>query len=166
MNLIDKLENNQRLEFDDAIKLYDLDLFTLGKYANKIREAKNGKKVYFNINRHINPTNLCADVCKFCAFSSHRQSAEKSYTMSYEQIIEAVDKSVLNGAKEIHIVSAHNPNVSWQWYLEIFKMIKDKYPNLKIINFKLNRINKTFFCFIKNQKTNKKYSHRKQESIQ
>lgn len=132
MNLIDKLEKSQRLEFDDAIKLYDLDLFTLGKYANKIREAKNGKKVYFNINRHINPTNLCADVCKFCAFSSHRQSAEKSYTMSYEQIMEAVDKSVLNGAKEIHIVSAHNPNVSWQWYLEIFKMIKDKYPNLHI----------------------------------
>ncbi|WP_435369427.1 hypothetical protein [Campylobacter hyointestinalis] len=69
MSLIDKLENGQRLGYDEGLALYDLDLFTLGKYANKVRQKLNSNKVYFNINRHINPTNLCADTCKFCAFS-------------------------------------------------------------------------------------------------
>ena len=43
MSIIEKLENNQRLNYEDAIKLYDLDLFTLALYANKIREEKHGK---------------------------------------------------------------------------------------------------------------------------
>lgn len=131
MSIIDKLNSGERLNFEDGIRLWDLDLFTLGKFANTFRTKLNGKKVYFNINRHINPTNLCADVCLFCAFSSHRKN-EFAYTMSHEEIMAIVDDTIRRGTKEIHIVSAHNPNVSWQWYLEIFKMIKDKYPFLHI----------------------------------
>lgn len=71
-NLITKLENEERLNQEEANALWDLDLFTLGKYAHK--NALNFmEKVYFNINRHINPTNICADTCKFCAFSAHRK---------------------------------------------------------------------------------------------
>lgn len=131
MSLIDKLENGQRLGYDDGLALYDLDLFTLGKYANKVRQKLHSNKVYFNINRHINPTNLCADTCKFCAFSAHRKN-DNAYTMSHEEIMKIVDDTVKNGTKEIHIVSAHNPFVTPQWYLEIFKMIKQKYPFLHI----------------------------------
>ncbi|MCI6988776.1 MAG: aminofutalosine synthase MqnE [Campylobacter sp.] len=131
MNILDKLQNGKRLSFEDGVKLYDMDLFTLGKFANKMREKINGKKVYFNVNRHINPTNLCADVCLFCAFSSHRKN-DHAYTMSYDEIMKIVDETAKKGTKEVHIVSAHNPNVSWQWYLDIFRMIKDKYPHLHI----------------------------------
>lgn len=131
MEILEKLENDIRLNYEDGLKLYDFDLYTLGKFANKKREQINGKKVYFNLNRHINPTNLCADVCLFCAFSSHRKN-DKAYTMSHEEIMQIVDETVKRGTKEIHIVSAHNPNVSWQWYLEIFKKIKEKYPFLHI----------------------------------
>lgn len=131
MSLIDKLENGQRLGYDEGLALYDLDLFTLGKYANKVRQKLNSNKVYFNINRHINPTNLCADTCKFCAFSAHRKN-DNAYTMSHEEIMKIVDDTVKNGTKEIHIVSSHNPFVTPQWYLEIFKMIKQKYPFLHI----------------------------------
>ncbi|ASM39822.1 aminofutalosine synthase MqnE [Campylobacter sp. RM12327] len=131
MNLIDKIKNGKRLGFDEALLLYEMDLFELGHIANNIRQKFNGKKVYFNVNRHINPTNLCADVCQFCAFSSHRKN-EYAYTMSHEEIMQIVDETVARGTKEIHIVSAHNPNVSWQWYLEIFKKIKQKYPFLHI----------------------------------
>ena len=70
MNIIEKLDKNERLDYKDGIKLYDLDLFTLASYANKIRIDKHGKKTYFNINRHINPTNICKDVCQFCAYST------------------------------------------------------------------------------------------------
>jgi len=131
MSLISKLENNERLSYEDGVKLYDLDLFTLGFYANKIRRQISGNKVYFNINRHINPTNLCADVCLFCAFSAHRNN-DKSYTMTHEEIMTAAEKSAKNGVKEFHIVSSHNPNVSWEWYLGIFKMIKEKFPDVHI----------------------------------
>ena len=129
--IVEKLEANQRLNENEANKLWDLDLFTLAKYAQKIRTNLHGKKVYFNINRHINPTNICADTCKFCAFSAHRKNPNP-YKMSHEEILEQIDKSVKNDIKEVHIVSAHNKDTTWQWYLEIFKKIKEKYPFLHI----------------------------------
>ncbi|MDO5046119.1 radical SAM protein, partial [Campylobacter sp.] len=130
-NLIEKLQNGQRLSREECLKLYELDLFTLGKFANAKRRKLHGKKVFFNVNRHINPTNICADVCKFCAFSSHRKNPNP-YTMSHDEILKVVENSVKNGVKEIHIVSAHNPNTGWQWYLEIFKKIKEAFPSLHI----------------------------------
>lgn len=131
MNLLQKLDANVRLDYDDGVALWDLDLFTLAKYAQQTRYKFNGNKVYFNSNRHINPTNLCADTCKFCAFSAHRKN-DGAYTMSHEEIMKIVDETVLRGTKEIHIVSSHNPFVTPQWYLGVFKMIKDKYPFLHI----------------------------------
>ncbi|MBK2000348.1 MULTISPECIES: aminofutalosine synthase MqnE [Campylobacter] len=130
-NLIKKLENEERINQEEANRLWDLDLFTLGKLAHKRREKFHGKKVYFNINRHINPTNICADTCKFCAFSAHRKNPNP-YIMTHDEIMKIVDETVTRGTKEVHIVSAHNKDTSWQWYLEIFKMIKEKYPYIHI----------------------------------
>ncbi|WP_419766053.1 MAG: aminofutalosine synthase MqnE [Arcobacter sp.] len=131
MNIIEKLEKNERLNYEDAIKLYDLDLFVLGKYANKIREEKHARKSYFNINRHINPTNICKDVCQFCAYSASRKNP-KPYTLKHEEIMEVVKTSSQNGIKEVHIVSAHNPETGLEWYLEIFKKIKATYPQIHV----------------------------------
>lgn len=131
MNLIQKLENKIRLDFDDGVKLWDLDLFELAKFANKIRLEKNGKKVYFNSNRHINPSNLCADTCKFCAFSAHRKN-ENAYTMSKDEILKIIDETISRGTKEVHIVSSHNPYIKPEWFFDLFSTIKSKYPNLHI----------------------------------
>jgi len=131
MEILEKLEKKQRLSYEDGIKLYDLDLFTLGKYANALREEKYDRKSYFNINRHINPTNICKDVCQFCAYSSSRKNPNP-YTMSHEEILETVESSVNNGIKEVHIVSAHNPDTGLEWYLDVFRKIKDKYPQLHV----------------------------------
>ncbi|MCT7548199.1 aminofutalosine synthase MqnE [Aliarcobacter butzleri] len=131
MNIIEKLENNERLQCEDAIKLYDLDLFTLATYANKIRTEKHGKKTYFNINRHINPTNICKDVCQFCAYSASRKNPHQ-YTMSHEEILEIVKNSSKNNIKEVHIVSAHNPHTGLKWYMDVFKLIKENYPNIHV----------------------------------
>lgn len=130
-NLIKKLENEERLNEEEANKLWELDLFTLAKYAHQKRTKLHGKKVYFNINRHINPTNICADTCKFCAFSAHRKNPNP-YLMSHEEIMQVVEETLARGTKEVHIVSAHNKDTTWQWYLEIFKMIKEKYPQVHI----------------------------------
>lgn len=131
MNIIEKLENNERLQYEDAIKLYDLDLFTLATYANKIRTEKHGKKTFFNINRHINPTNICKDVCQFCAYSASRKNPHQ-YTMSHEEILEIVKNSSKNNIKEVHIVSAHNPHTGLKWYMDVFKLIKENYPNIHV----------------------------------
>ena len=131
MNLLQKLESGERLSKQEAFSLYELDLFTLAKFADKKRRKLHGNKVFFNVNRHINPTNICADICKFCAFSAHRKNPNP-YLMSHEEILKIVDESVSHGAKEIHIVSAHNATSGWQWYLEIFKKIKAAHPELHV----------------------------------
>ena len=124
MTLIEKLENNERLSYEDGVALYELDLFTLGHYANMRRRARHGNKAFFNINRHINPTNICKDICKFCAFSANRKNPNP-YTMSHEEILSILDDSVTNrGITEVHIVSAHNPDTGLEWYLEIFSKVK------------------------------------------
>lgn len=150
MTLIEKLENNIRLTYEDGIALYDLDLITLGEFASKIREKKHQRKTYYNINRHINPTNICKDVCHFCAYSASRKNP-KPYTLKHEEILNTVANSVKNGIKEVHIVSAHNPDTGLHWYLEIFKKIKTKYPNLHIkaltaaeIHFLSQQYNKSY----------------------
>lgn len=131
MNLIQKLQSGERISADEAYRLYDLELFTLAKFANLKRQNLHGKKVFFNSNRHINPTNICADTCKFCAFSAHRKNPNP-YLMSHDEILSIVKTAVENGAREIHIVSAHNAKSGWQWYLDIFKKIKERYENLHI----------------------------------
>ena len=131
MTLIEKVKKRVRLTQEEGEALYDLDLFTLGELADEIRQEKYGKKSYFNINRHINPTNVCADVCKFCAYSATRKNPNQ-YTMTHEQILEIVDNSIAIGAKEMHLVSAHNPNDGVEWYMGAFRKIKEKYPKLHI----------------------------------
>ena len=120
-----------RIDFDEALKLYDAEFFELGEQADAIRKELHGKKTYFNINRHINPTNVCKDICKFCAYSASRKNPNQ-YTMSHEEILEIVDDIDKKGAKEVHIVSAHNPNTGLEWYLDIFRKIKEAYPHIHI----------------------------------
>ncbi|MDD5053666.1 MAG: aminofutalosine synthase MqnE [Sulfuricurvum sp.] len=131
MNLIEKVKQNIRLSFDEAVSLYDLDLFTLGELADERRKALHGKQTYFNINRHINPTNICKDVCKFCAYSASRKNPNP-YAMSHDEILAITDDIVSRGIREVHIVSAHNPDTGLEWYLEVFSKIKAAHPQLHI----------------------------------
>lgn len=131
MNLREKILSGHRVSFDEALSLYDMDFFELGFLADNIRKKLHGKKTYYNINRHINPTNVCADVCKFCAYSATRKNPNQ-YTMTHEQIMEIVKDAVSRDIKEVHIVSAHNPNTGLEWYLDIFKKIKTAYPQLHV----------------------------------
>ncbi len=121
----------KRYDFKEALELYELDLFTLGKLANEERVRRYGKKTFFNINRHINPTNICKDVCQFCAFSATRKNPNP-YTMTHEEILSIVKESSKRGIKEVHIVSAHNKDAGLDWYMGIFKKIKERFPHIHI----------------------------------
>ncbi|WP_456479525.1 aminofutalosine synthase MqnE [Nautilia sp.] len=139
-NLFKKIEDNDEITFDEALKLYDSELFLVGKAAQKIRIEKFGKKTYFNINRHINPSNVCKDVCKFCAFSAHRKNPNP-YTMSIDECVFAAKQAYEKGAKEVHVVSAHNPEVGYEYYMNIVKEIKKEIPNIHIKAFTAAEVN-------------------------
>lgn len=131
MDLSAKIKAGERISFEEALSLYEMDLFELGSLAKARRESLHGNKTYFNINRHINPTNICKDVCKFCAYSASRKNP-KPYTLKHEEIMDIVDDVVARGIKEVHIVSAHNPETGLEWYTTVFSKIKAKYPSLHI----------------------------------
>ncbi len=148
--IINKIKNKKRIDFNEALKLYDLNLLELGELADSIRQEKYGKKSYFNINRHINPTNICKDICKFCAYSANRKNPNP-YTLTIEQIVEIAKNAWERGAKEVHIVSAHNPDVGLNWYIDSFKKIKEILPDIHIkaltaaeINFLAKEYNLSF----------------------
>jgi len=131
VNIAEKIRAGERISYDEALVLYDYDLFELGELADFKRQQRHKKKSYFNINRHINPTNVCKDICKFCAYSASRKNPHQ-YTMTHDEIMHIVNDIVQRGIKEVHIVSAHNPQTGLQWYLEIFKKIKTAYPQLHV----------------------------------
>jgi len=131
MTLIEKVQKRERLTHEEGEALYELDLFTLGELADAIRQERFGKKSYFNINRHINPTNVCADVCKFCAYSASRKNPNQ-YTMTHEEILSIATEAIKNGAKELHIVSAHNPKDGVEWYMGAFAKIREVFPHVHI----------------------------------
>lgn len=115
----------------NLVQLYDCDLFELGEMADSIRKEKHENKVYFNLNRHINPSNICADICKFCAFSAHRKNPNP-YEMTKDEILASVQSAYNRGAREFHIVSAHNPNYAYAWYFDIFRAIKARFSDIHI----------------------------------
>jgi aminodeoxyfutalosine synthase len=110
----------KRISFDEALKMYDMDFFDLADLADTKRKSLHGKKTYFNSNRHINPTNVCKDVCKFCAYSASRKNPHQ-YTMEHEEIMETVKDAYALGITEVHIVSAHNPTAGLDWYMGALK---------------------------------------------
>jgi len=149
-NIINKIKNKERINEQEALKLYDLNLLELGILADNIRKEKFGKKSYFNINRHINPTNICKDTCKFCAYSATRKNPNP-YAMSSEEIVNIAKEAASRGAKEVHIVSAHNPEVGLNWYLDSFAKVREALPDIHIkaltaaeINFLSTEYNKSF----------------------
>lgn len=131
MDILDQVLQGREFSASELAKLYEYDIFTLGQAANALREEKYGKKVFFNMNRHINPTNICADVCKFCAFSASRKNPNP-YEMTIDEIIAQTIASHKNGAKEVHIVSAHSPNYSYEWYMTCFAEVKRAVPQIHL----------------------------------
>lgn len=134
--IIDKVLKGERLSFEDGVKLFRTsDLLTLGLLANYVTENKNGKYAYFVINRQINPTNVCALDCNFCAFATMDRNDPKAYEMSYQEIIEKARYAVSQGASEVHIVGGLHPEWGFDVYLEMVYRIKRNFPDLHIKAF-------------------------------
>jgi aminodeoxyfutalosine synthase len=127
-----KVEAGERLSFDDGLFLEEhVDLFTLGELANLVRERKNGNVAYYNVNTHINPTNVCVYRCVFCAFRADLKS-EKGYVMPDEQILHRAEEAQSRGATELHIVGGLHHQLPYEWYLNVVRIIHEHYPRLHL----------------------------------
>src|SRR3989304_1014 len=100
-----KVEAGERLSFDDGLVLErpDVPLAELGELANLVRERKHGNAAYYNINTHLNPTNVCVYRCTFCAFRSNLRDS-KGYAMTDEQILERGAEAAAAGRPAVHSV--------------------------------------------------------------
>ncbi len=129
----DKVEAGQRLSLDDGLLLYQPDspLHEIGELANLVRERKNGNVGYYNINTHLNPTNVCVYRCVFCAFRSDLRDP-KGYVMSDEQILARGQEAMDNGCTEMHIVGGLHHQRGYDWYLNIIRILHSAYPKLHL----------------------------------
>ncbi len=129
--ILDKVVNEQRLSFEDGLTIMATpDLHSVGMMADYVKRKKNGDKVYFVVNRHINPSNICAISCKFCAFGTTKKSAN-AYELSHEQMLSMISDEI----KEVHIVGGLHPDWDFKEYLDIVRMIKKNYPDTHVKAF-------------------------------
>ncbi|MFN3504813.1 MAG: CofH family radical SAM protein [Caldimicrobium sp.] len=117
----------------ELLELYQKgDLFELASLAHDIKEKIHGKKYYFTINRHINYTNVCVLNCKFCGY--WKQPGEKgAYTLDIEEILKKLNEE--NSLREVHVVGGLNPQLPYEYYLELIKGIKKLKPDVRIRAF-------------------------------
>ena len=129
----EKVECGDRLSFDDGMLLYDpsTPLHEVGKLANLVRERKNGNVAYYNINTHLNPTNVCVYRCNFCAFRADLRE-ERGYLMTDEQILARGQEAIDNGCTEMHIVGGLHHQMKYEWYVHIIRILHEAFPTLHL----------------------------------
>jgi aminodeoxyfutalosine synthase len=130
-----KVLANERLTAADGITLYrSPDLLAVGWLANHIREARHGDICYFNVNRHINPTNICVAHCKLCAFGRD-PSAPGAYNFALDEIWQRAEEGVRAGATEFHMVGGLHPDLPFEYFLEMIRGLKQRCPTIHLKAF-------------------------------
>src|SRR5205814_3005258 len=134
-SIAEKVFAGERLAFDDGISLYrSPDLLAVGWLANYVREKRHGNVTYFNVNRHINPTNVCVAHCKLCAFGRD-PNAPGAYTYALEEIYQRAEQGVREGATEFHIVGGLHPDLPFDYFLEMIRGLKQRCPGIHLKAF-------------------------------
>jgi aminodeoxyfutalosine synthase len=131
----EKVLAGESLSYDDGVTLYrSRDLHGVGRLANFVREKLHGDRTYYNRNRHINYTNVCALSCKFCSFYRKR-GEEGAYEMPVEQVVATARKAADAGATEVHIVGGLHPWLKFDYYLDMLRGIRDECRDLHVKAF-------------------------------
>ncbi|MDR9502534.1 MAG: aminofutalosine synthase MqnE [Desulfurivibrionaceae bacterium] len=134
-DILDKVKNGVRITREEGIRLYESpDLLAVGYLANMVRERKNGDKAYFIYNQHLNYSNVCTNLCKFCAFGKEK-GTEKAYEMSVEMAINKVRDRLDEPITEVHMVGGIHPDLPFSYYTDILKGIKEVRPDIHIQAF-------------------------------
>ncbi len=134
-NIKEKVVNSIRIADDEALFLFEHpELLEIGELAAFVNERKNGRRVFFNVNRHINHTNICVNRCQFCAFSKSGDEAG-AYTYDLAEIRRRAEEALAQGATEIHMVGGLHPHLPFDFYLQMLRVVKDVSPTLHLKAF-------------------------------
>ena len=139
----DKVLSEERLSFDDGKILYESpDLIGVGYLANIVRERKNGNTAYFNMNQHIDYTNVCIlhARCHFCAFARKDIETEGAWELSVDDFLAKAMHSIEQGCTEIHSVGGHHPNLPFDYYLRLLRTLKEQMPQVHLKFFTASEI--------------------------
>jgi aminodeoxyfutalosine synthase len=125
----DKVLGAERLNRDEGVLLATTeDLLGVGRLANLVRERLHGDRSYYNINRHLNPTNVCAASCALCAFYVPWRERERGWTYSVEDAVEIAARDVDESVSELHIVGGLHPKLKLEYYEGLFRALKQRFP--------------------------------------
>src|SRR5271170_1442163 len=116
-SIAEKVFAGERLSFEEGVALYDSpDLLAVGFLAHHVRVRLHGMQTYFNVNRHINPTNVCVASCKLCAFG-RKPEAPGAYTMALDEAFRIAGANWSEAVTEFHIVGGLHPDLTFDYYL-------------------------------------------------
>lgn len=133
--IIEKVIAGSRLSIDDGVALYDTsDIWTVCALADLVRRRMHGDVAYYNINRHINYSNVCALSCTFCAFH-RKKDQDGAYEFSLDEIRNQATEAAAAGATELHIVGGLHPWLKFDYYLDMLRAIRESAPQLHIKAF-------------------------------
>ena len=133
--IAEKVMAGERLTSGDGVALYrSNDLLAIGYLANHVREKLHGKRTYFNVNRHINPTNVCVASCKLCAFG-RKPGAPGAYTMALEEAFRMAGEGWSEAVTEFHIVGGLHPDLPFQYYVDLLRGLKERFPSVHLKAF-------------------------------
>lgn len=136
-NAAEKIRRGERLEFAEALALYEYDdLLQLASLARIVKERKSGQNVYYNVNRHINLTNICVSGCPLCAFGC-TSDEPRAYVMELADVIQIVRQTAIEtpDISEIHMVSALHPDKPFSYYVDIVRAVKEYLPKVHLKAF-------------------------------
>ena len=147
----EKVVAGERLSVEDGLTLYaSNDLPTIGALANEVRERLNGNFAYYNVNTHLNPTNVCVYRCCFCAFRADLKEP-RGYTMTDEQVLARAEEASRRGATEMHIVGGLHHQKPFEWYVHVVRIIHEAFPDLHLKAYTGVEIN--WFSFLTGRST-------------
>jgi aminodeoxyfutalosine synthase len=134
-SIYEKVLSCNRLSPEDALALYRTgDILAVGWLANHVRERMHGNNTYFNVNRHINPTNVCVAACRLCAFG-RKKDAPGAYTMALEEAWQTAASGYSEAVTEFHIVGGLHPDLPFEYFLDLVRGLKARFPHVHLKAF-------------------------------
>ena len=132
--IADKVFAGTRLSPAEGVALYRTsDILALGELAEWANTQKNGDRVFFSANQHLNPTNVCVlrNTCVFCSFA-RMPKEEGAYTRSLEEVYHEAEQARGAPTREFHIVGGLHPKLPLSYYADMFRGLKERHPQVHI----------------------------------
>jgi aminodeoxyfutalosine synthase len=132
--IAEKVLGGERLSPAEGLLLYATsDLLGLGRLADAANQRKNGDRVFFSANQHINPTNVCVlrNTCVFCSFA-RMPKEEGAYTRSLDEVFHEAEQARGMPTREFHIVGGLHPKLRLSYYTDMIRGLKERFPQVHI----------------------------------